>query len=271
LAPVVLALLYNHLRTGNPLGNSYSEGVDELGFSTPIYEGLYGLFLSPGKGLIWYGPIALVGAVAWWRRRSEPAAWLVAGLSASYVGVVACWWAWHGAECWGPRLIVPLLPLWVLPAGALLTEGQTWRRVAVVAAVIGLAVQLVGAAVAWQHFYHRAPYTTWAEGMQQGTTTIDPHNLDSVHYSVSQSPIVGHAWLAGHLAKNSRDLSGTAPWSGTIRNPSVDFGFNWWPLAAQGRGAMAHFFAWPLLAALLLGAGVWIRKGWREAMSSPTE
>jgi 4-amino-4-deoxy-L-arabinose transferase-like glycosyltransferase len=58
--PVLAALAvtgwYNWLRFGSPLSTGY---LPEERFATPFFEGFYGLILSPGKGFLWYSPIAV--------------------------------------------------------------------------------------------------------------------------------------------------------------------------------------------------------------------
>jgi hypothetical protein len=74
---------------------------------------LYGLVLSPYRGLIWYVPLALaapLGYVALYRRRSLEGL-LCAGLTLAVIGIYSLWTVWWGAVNWGPRYLVPLMPI----------------------------------------------------------------------------------------------------------------------------------------------------------------
>jgi hypothetical protein len=119
-------------------------------FTTPLWTGLEGLLVSPGKGLVWFAPAAAAGLalVPWLWRRMPHVGLLVASLSLTLLIVVACWWTWHGARSWGPRLLVPLMPVLVLPLAWVFDDWQArtascrWTLVTLIAASIG--VQLWG-------------------------------------------------------------------------------------------------------------------------------
>ncbi|MGI8588978.1 MAG: ArnT family glycosyltransferase [Chloroflexia bacterium] len=151
LPGLLLTLGYNALRYGSP----FVFGYEGEGFTTPLPVGLYGLLFSPGKGLIWYAPPVLLtpfALVACLRRgvlRAEAAA-----ISAQAVIVLvfhALWSSWEGNIAWGPRLILPLVPLLLLPLGALADE--VWARRAWWAlGVAGLLTAIPGALV--DQFYY---------------------------------------------------------------------------------------------------------------------
>jgi hypothetical protein len=142
--------VYNAVRFGAPWRLGYA---GELRFNHPIFSGLYGLVLSPGKGVIWYAPVvvvALLGARAAWRR--SPVISGVAGaILVSRVVFFAPYWAWHGSGSWGPRMLVPAMP--VLALGILgVVSASTVKRWALGGAVAGIVavsalVQVVGAGV----------------------------------------------------------------------------------------------------------------------------
>jgi hypothetical protein len=110
---VLLALVYNATRTGSPLGTGYGRQATASAFSTPLFVGLYGLLLSSGKGILWYAPlVVLVPAAvpAAVRRLGAPAWGIVLALCAMTL-VYASFEHWAGDGSWGPRYLVPLVPL----------------------------------------------------------------------------------------------------------------------------------------------------------------
>jgi hypothetical protein len=182
LAGLVL-LWHNLVRFGHPLASGY----DDEGFTTPLYVGLYGLLFSTGKSIFLYTPISLLALPAYrvlWRRR--PAETLLASgsvlVTLLYYGA---WWAWYGGWCWGPRFLVPVLPLLVLPLGALLIERRWSRWVVLVLALAGLVVQLLGTLVDFN------PYIVEITGS-------DPANEARYLFLPWLSPLVGHL---GYLVK----------------------------------------------------------------------
>ena len=108
---VALVIGYNLARFGVPLASGY--GDEASAFTTPLLTGLIGLLLSPGKSLFLYAPVAalaLAGAPLLWRRwRLEVA--LLLSLVIAHVILYAHWHAWDGGGVWGPRLLLPIVPL----------------------------------------------------------------------------------------------------------------------------------------------------------------
>ena len=98
-------------------------------FSTPFWTGLHGVLFSSGKGLVWFAPAAVVGLVLMtWLLRVEPrVGFLAAGTTATVLVMVASWWTWHGGASWGPRLLVPIMPVLVLP---LAWVFERWAQIA---------------------------------------------------------------------------------------------------------------------------------------------
>jgi hypothetical protein len=102
-------------------GNAFDMGYgDQAGrFDTPFLVGFVGQLFSPGKGVFVFCPIllfSLLGAIGFWKRNRTFAT--IAGvLVLAVVCVYAPWHAWFGgSHAWGPRYVLPVLPLAVLPA-----------------------------------------------------------------------------------------------------------------------------------------------------------
>lgn len=151
---VTLAIwpLLNQLRFGDWLGTGYSLQTETLRLAGASTR-LYGLLISPYRGLIWYTPLTLAvpwGYVALARRRPLEGA-LCAGLTIVVIGVYSLWTVWWGGVNWGPRYLVPLMPFlclglapiweWALSRGA----SRILRGLFFVLVVLSVAVQLVSA------------------------------------------------------------------------------------------------------------------------------
>jgi hypothetical protein len=107
------------------------------------------LTVSPGRGMLWFSPVAVLGLYALWKRRREalPLACLLgcAGLAVLYV-------AHPGTGFnWGSRYLVALTPLLCVGLGAL--RGNA-ARLAVALALVGLLVQLPNV-VGFYERYHQ--------------------------------------------------------------------------------------------------------------------
>jgi hypothetical protein len=114
---LVPLFLYNWAIFGNPLQTGYSGDTGAL-FKTPIYEGVFGLLLSPGKGLVWYALPVLLALVGFARfaRKHRAEAILVLALPLTLVPFFGMFHLWWGGGSWGPRFLIPLLPFALLPS-----------------------------------------------------------------------------------------------------------------------------------------------------------
>jgi hypothetical protein len=155
-APVAIAvgidLAYDALRFGQPLGGPYS--VDPLGFSTPLLKGVFGLLLSPGVGLFVYTPVLLMSVLAFPRfvKQWKVEGALILALFAVRVAFFARYWSWDGGATWGPRFLVPMIPLLLVPL-AFLPRDRRIEIATIALAAVGVAIQLLGQLVPYGLYY----------------------------------------------------------------------------------------------------------------------
>jgi hypothetical protein len=162
--PLALVGWYNWVRFGSPTETGY--GGREVGAvqAGDWWAGFSGLVFSPGKGLLVFSPVVLLGLLAWWpfARRHRRVAPLVGGLIALHVAFYARVPQWDAGTSWGPRYLDFIVPLCLLP----LPWGLAWLagrgrapRLAVgglAGAVVALAlvVQLLGVLVNFDTGYN---------------------------------------------------------------------------------------------------------------------
>jgi hypothetical protein len=164
----------------------------------------YGLTLSPGKGLLVFAPpmLAAAGGLALWARRGRALAWLCAGSLAAYLVVYSFDAGWHGGASWGPRYLLPVLPLAVAPFGAALRAG--WRararptgRLTLSALALlsgaGVVAQVAGLVVDPIHYD--------IDVLSRRVVTVDPgpDYLQEIHFDPALAPIPGALRLGGAL------------------------------------------------------------------------
>ncbi len=113
---------FNSLRLGGTGATSYGDGSLSLPGFPPTYvilEGIWGLLLSPGKSIFIYSPILLVLILFWFKIKKKIIAELVTAL---VLFLIYLWFigtllggpdylVWHGDSSWGPRYLLPVLPL----------------------------------------------------------------------------------------------------------------------------------------------------------------
>ncbi|HEV3470533.1 MAG TPA: hypothetical protein VG148_14515 [Pyrinomonadaceae bacterium] len=155
MAPV---LAYNYVRTGNPfvLATMLPQYAHQNGFAGEFATGLYGLFVSPNRGLFVFAPWLALALVPFGLRRL-PARLRFAAVAflfgaAAYALVIAGLRQWTKPE-WGPRYLVPVIPVFALHAAvAAVWLWRTRRRPAVVApAVLSLAFTLPAGVVNYSY------------------------------------------------------------------------------------------------------------------------
>lgn len=287
ITPVVLAglllMAYNLLRFGHSLDTGYHFDAGE-GFTAAWQTGLWGLLLSPYRGLFWHTPIFVATLLAFplFARRHRLEALIIALLSLVLVGLYARWWMWWGGFAWGPRFLVPLTPFWVLPLAEFLVaqpgKVTVWvrlaRAVTALLAVLSLTVQLLAVLVNYVNYEialrERFP-TDWNDPLAFGPPAQRlgewPH-----------SPVLGQFYLLREDLVANSDLAwlwpdGTVRWSvlwvGAIAISALAYLLlRWWrqkaPLAAVsaqraeravGPGGAMAYIASVTLPLLLLG--VW--------------
>ena len=210
---------YDLARFGNVLETGYGAQASPAGFTTPILVGLYGLLLSSGKGVAWFAPMvwlvpAGLGAMAAAGRvttagspaRAGPlapaarAAWGVAAAWVVGLLVFGRFQHWAGDGSYGPRYLIPLLPLAGLPVVFALEGAPRARRwLATALAIAGLAVQLGGVGIYFGAQMREA-------GDYPYRLPLDhPRFMSDSHFNPAFSPIAGH-WrmLARNLGEHLR-------------------------------------------------------------------
>ena len=193
-------LAYDLARFGNPFETGYGVQASPSAYSTPFLVGLYGLLFSSGKGLAWFAPalwLAPLGLRAFSRSgagagstpRAEVATaarWAFAPAAAA-LALYAPFQHWAGDGSWGPRYLVPLLPLGFLAVAGALDHAPRGRRIAsMILAAAGLVVQIGGVAIYFGAQMREAgdyPYT-----LPLGS----PRFMSDSHFNPAFTPIRGH-------------------------------------------------------------------------------
>lgn len=195
---LALYAVYNAARFGSLFETGYHFAAGE-GFTTPPLTGLFGLTISPYRGLFWYNPVlllALPGALLL-RRRFPLLTISLLGLSALQIVIFALWWAWDGGIAWGPRFTVPILPLLCVFLAPVIEWAGRSRRIALVVILLGMVstgVQLLGALIPYEPYIAYLTDTLWEGNILNSLR----ENFAPLLTDASLSPIVGHyALLTG--------------------------------------------------------------------------
>jgi hypothetical protein len=260
VAPVAAALgwegWYNYVRTGSvftsPLFLYYPSNAPGAG----LIANAATLLFAPGKGLFLFAPPALLffpGLALLARGRRREAALLGAVvvsyfLSRATVDCRAHLWSW------GPRFLVPLLPLVMLAAAAAFRRRGWLRTVAVAVTAVGLAVQLIAIAGDYENWYEKV-----SDGRGDVSRTL---------YDWRLSPLVGLARQEGRvLARYARgDAGARNATPADLQSENLDF---WWVyLWARGYNRAGVAAAAAVLTAVAAAAAAIVGTGLRGGLTA---
>lgn len=290
---VISSMVFNYLCFGSPLATGYAEYFDKYWGENPITR-LWAMFLSPGKSIFLYSPPLILGIAAlprmWREHRSACIAILAAGAP---VLAVYSRYKLNGDWAWGYRFTVFLVPALALSVGVLIDAwlpALTRLRRAILALAIaaGVAVQLLGCAVYWDHFtrisqdvriaWLGSPNRSGAIIPQRGDGRCDGcfEDVHQLEWLPPFQPIVGQFWLLRSLASGAtaEEAEASAPWH---RYTSATFPFkgsydrarlDWWGMLWIEDFPKTRTLGIALLLLFLGGtaAGVIL---WRRALRPP--
>ncbi|MFN8563858.1 MAG: hypothetical protein U0703_20080 [Anaerolineae bacterium] len=191
-AAVLLLGLYNAARFGDPLSSGYRLSEGE-GFTVALGVGLYGLFLSPYRGLFWYSPLLLLALPGWLmlRRARRWLAWSVLILVLLQSLAFASWWSWHGGVVWAPRFLLPILPLMALALAPLIEAMWTRRALMpIFAAFFALSAFVACLGAVYSYFPYIENYLNARYAIPNSPNGTDYG--DDVLTTPTLSPIIGH-------------------------------------------------------------------------------
>ena len=192
-------------------------------------EGLtpwYGLLASPGKSVFIYSPVVLLGVIGWpafYRRHSILAATLLL-LSAALLFSLRTsnWW---GGLTWGPRFLVPLLPVALLPALELFPQRK-W------------AWSLAGLSAIYQALVSSAAWPVAYQSLLAETLTPDKTiGLDWTRWAESPAVQIVRRW-----GRSALDLIWLHP--GLAQEMKLDLGLGGALVIAVGVTAVALVAIW---------------------------
>ncbi len=283
---VVVALAYNWARWGSITRTGY-EPYLEAYFGGSVFDGVWGMLLSPNKSALLYSPpllLALLALPAAVRARPRLGLAMLAMVVPVFL-IYASYRSWSGDYAWGPRFFVWAVPVILVPLAWFVDAATTRVRKAAIAVVVafGIGVQLLGSALYWDHFIRIAievknqwlgqPDRSGSYIADRGRGHCDSCFEDTygLLWTPAFHPMRGHWWLVKSIAREDRwqDAQRDAPWRSYTKLP-VDLAatyprarIDWWGLlwledathtAALGLSLLVLF-----TGGLALGIWRWIR------------
>jgi hypothetical protein len=146
----------NVVRFGNALESGYG-GEAHLWFPSQLWHTVPQLLGSLDKGLFIFCPILILGVFGWkeFASRYRPEAILCSGLLVGNLILAGAWHSWVGGWSWGPRLLAPAIPLWLLPVAFWIARRESRARFWIFAllTLTSILVQIPGVLVKDQEIH----------------------------------------------------------------------------------------------------------------------
>ena len=284
VAPFLLAVslgilvvgAYNYLRFDDWLETGY--GFEGAGTAfdpswDSFFYALYGFLLSPGKSVFLYNPVLLPSFLLLPRFFGHHPKEGFLALACSVLVLVFhsnLVISWYAGWSWGPRFLLPVFPLALLPIAAVQraaprTDARPMRRKHLILAtlVISIAVQIVAIAVSPRRFYHE----------HGNIQDLEAKSVADVRYS----PLLNQVFYVDQAFRNISDgrvSSMVDDVGGDIDNPvDSDLFLNvfhfWWLLAYyMGLPTLPITLAVSLAIVIAAIAGAYVlvtvRQGWDQ-------
>ncbi|HZD41167.1 MAG TPA: glycosyltransferase family 39 protein [Terriglobales bacterium] len=278
LIPFIVAILwYNSYRFGSMYETGFQLIADKTGLDffsgTQLLTGLQGLLLSPGKGIFYYSPVALLffpAIIPFYNRHRILAASFVT-VSISYLLFMSKNIYWHGDWAWGPRYLLAILPFLIIPAVALLEKHNNgskpflWKTTIYGIFVVGFVIQVAAVSVNYYNYFLNLQVEKKVSfNVIQGIGVpdiIEPP--PEVHFNWSMSPIMAQFQFLKDISHRIKDyenikVPADAPLSERIKSyPQINIYDFWWAYLYYVYGVRTGFF---IVAAL---CGVCAISGYR--------
>lgn len=180
-------LLYNRLYWEGAAAGGY-----EGGFVLNPVPGMLGFLVSPGKSLLVFCPVLLFVplGVRLFVQQNARFGWVWAGCTLAIFLLYSFWGNWWGGWGYGPRHLVPLVPLMMLPLAEVMARAKRshWWSLAILA-VVGALVQWGGTIID----FNDVILMLVRSGASVGIT--EPEMMQAIIWDLSTNPVLYH--LAG--------------------------------------------------------------------------
>jgi hypothetical protein len=208
-------LWYNHYRFGSVFETGYQLVAARTGIKfftgTPLLTGLFGLLISPGKGIFFYSPVVVFfffSIIPFYKKHPVPAIIFIYIILSTLLFISKNIY-WHGDWAWGPRFVFAITPFLIIPA-ANLFDSDGWAKTVprkffiYTVFVIGLVVQISAISVhPYSHFYRlqTEEHINFQTVSGEGIAFIS-EPPDYIYFDWNRSPILGQFRYIIQIAKN---------------------------------------------------------------------
>lgn len=160
----LIYMIFNQVRFGNAVTAGYSAGsglpIPKVPPNYIIFEGIWSVLFSPGKSIFVYTPLLLLPVLFWFKLKKKllPEIISCGVLFIIYTYFIGTFMGgydypvWHGEASWGPRYMLPILPLAIILTANVFTQLTNSQKLLVFTPLmlLGLYIQVLGVALPYQ-------------------------------------------------------------------------------------------------------------------------
>ncbi|MEA2344871.1 MAG: hypothetical protein QOF63_3040 [Thermoanaerobaculia bacterium] len=133
-------------RTAVEASTPFTHGGYLFGVITiPSTDALYGITISPYRGLFFVSPILLLAFAGFASMKRNAQYWSLIAIVTTFILVIASFNGWHGGFAFGPRYLIPIIPLLGIAMMAARLR-RLWIVVAIAAAIISFGLNFIATA-----------------------------------------------------------------------------------------------------------------------------
>lgn len=161
---IVLQVFFNKIRFNNSGSSVISDAIKSQTTSFPppyvVVEGIWSLLFSPGKSIFLFSPILLILILFWFKLNKKIIPEIISFLILfiTYLWLIGTllggpdFLVWHGDSSWGPRYLLPTLPLLLILIANIFKELSKKEKLFIFypLVVIGMCISLVGISLPYQ-------------------------------------------------------------------------------------------------------------------------
>ena len=129
------------------IGNSTLSIISQIGRGPAIHESIFGLFFSPGVGLLIFVPLLWLTFMSFpefYKKHKTDSLMLLSITTLFIIFYGTTFEFWQGYVAWGSRYLLPLVPLLLLPLGySMEKRGKKFLTIVLILASLGFFINIV--------------------------------------------------------------------------------------------------------------------------------
>jgi hypothetical protein len=152
---IISLFILNYVRFGNIFNFGYG-GEGKRFYLVGIKRHIIPLLFSLQKGIFIYNPILLLSFLGYFTfiKFFKKEALLFLAIIIVNLCVTAMWHSWWGGLCWGPRFLVPTIPLWLFPLIFFPKDKKFLRYIVMFFILVSFLIQLISVVQREHEYYH---------------------------------------------------------------------------------------------------------------------